>query len=323
MEVGDWKSTGELGPLYRQIRKLGLEQNIAELDAFGFTILEPGKAAPVAWVEGLRDKLLEVAERRTGVKHDVVTGEHGHLDVQPPFKHQYILYYLLLEDPVFQQAICNPYLLALQTYMLGFDCRLSSCTSFVKWRDEQGYGPTLGLHADTPVTHPLPIGKDTHTGNSAFLLTDYTLDNGALAMVPGSHRYARQPRPGEGADAAIPIEAPMGSLVVWNGNMWHGAFPRKTDGLRLVLTMYFNRWYLYPQEDYRRTVTQEILDANPKRLAVLLGLANPNMWDNVQGPDFAGAAQTMAAAYEEAGLPNPAAPHATRIATDEADLAAG
>ena len=323
MQVGDWKSTPELGPLYREIRKLGLEQNIAELDAFGFTILEPGKAAPVAWVEGLRDKVLEVAERRTGVKHDLVTGAHGHLDVQPPFHHQYILYYLLLEDPVFQQAICNPYLLALQTYMLGFDCRISSCTSFVKWRDEEGYGPTLGLHADTPVMHPLPVGKDTHTGNSAFLLTDYTLDNGALAMVPGSHRYARQPRAGEGADAAIPIEAPMGSLVVWNGNMWHGAFPRKTDGLRLVLTMYFNRSYLYPQEDYRHNVTQEILDANPKRLAVLLGVSNPNMWDSAEGPDFRGAAAMMRSAYEEAGLPVPTGGRITDPEPEEANLAAG
>ncbi len=323
MQVGDWKSTPELGPLYREIRKLGLEQNIAELDAFGFTILEPGKAAPVAWVEGLRDKVLEVAERRTGVKHDLVTGAHGHLDVQPPFNHQYILYYLLLEDPVFQQAICNPYLLALQTYMLGFDCRISSCTSFVKWRDEEGYGPTLGLHADTPVMHPLPVGKDTHTGNSAFLLTDYTLDNGALAMVPGSHRYARQPRAGEGADAAILIEAPMGSLVVWNGNMWHGAFPRKTDGLRLVLTMYFNRSYLYPQEDYRHNVTREILDANPKRLAVLLGVSNPNMWDSAAGPDFRGAAAMMRSAYEEAGLPVPTGGRITDPEPEEANLAAG
>lgn len=323
MKIGDWKTTPELGPQYREIRRLGLEQNIAELDAFGFTILEPGKAAPVAWVEKLRDTVLGVAERRTGVKHDLVTGDHGRLDVQPPFEHQYILYYLLLEDPIFQQAICNPYLLALQTYMLGFDCRISSCTSFVKWRDEEGYGPNLGLHADTPVAHPVPIGKDTHTGNSAFLLTDYTLDNGALAMVPGSHRYARQPRPGEGADGAIPIEAPMGSLVVWNGNMWHGAFPRKTEGLRLVLTMYFNRSYLYPQEDYRRTVTQEILDANPKRLAVLLGLANPNMWDGADGPDFRGAAAVMKEAYEEAGLPMPGARHIADLDLSETDLAAG
>lgn len=323
MQIGNWKSTPELGPLYRQIRELGLERNIAELDAFGFTVLEPGVAAPVEWVERLRDRVLDVAHRRTGVRHDLDGGVHGNLDVQPKFKHQYLLYYLLLEDPIFQEAVCTPHLLALQTYMLGFNCRLSSCTSFVKWRDEDGYGPNLGLHADTPVAYPIPVGKDTHTGNSAFLLTDYTLANGALAMVPGSHRYARQPRPGEGADSAIPIEAPMGSLVVWNGNMWHGAFPRTNDGLRLVLTMYFNRAYLYPQEDYRRNVTQEILDANPKRLAVLLGLADPNMWDSADGPDFRGAHEVLCDAQEEAGLPTEASRFAAHEEPSDMQVAAG
>ena len=323
MQIGNWKSTPELGPLYRQIREMGLERNIAELDAFGFTVLEPGVAAPMEWVRRLRDRLLDVAHQRTGVRHDVEGGAHGQLNTQPHFKHQYILYYLLLEDPIFQQAVCNPHLLALQTYMLGFNCRLSSCTSFVKWRDEEGYGPTLGLHADTPVAHPIPVGKDTHTGNSAFLLTDYTLANGALAMVPGSHRHARQPGPGEGVDAAIPIEAPMGSLVVWNGNMWHGAFPRSEEGLRLVLTMYFNRAYLYPQEDYRRNVTQAILDANPKRLAVLLGLADANMWDSADGPDFRGAFDVLRAAREEAGLPTPANPYEAQPDETEVQVAAG
>ncbi len=49
MAISDWKSTREPSPLYRQIRELGLEQNVAELDAFGFTILEPGRALSEAW----------------------------------------------------------------------------------------------------------------------------------------------------------------------------------------------------------------------------------------------------------------------------------
>ena len=72
------------------------------------------------------------------------------------------------------------------------------------------------------------------TCNSAWALTDYTPDNGPIAMVPGSHKYCRQPRLGEGEDMAVPVEAPEGSLIVWHGNTWHGAYPKKTDGLRLV-----------------------------------------------------------------------------------------
>jgi hypothetical protein len=33
MEIGDWRSTRDLNALYREIRQLGLETNLAELDA--------------------------------------------------------------------------------------------------------------------------------------------------------------------------------------------------------------------------------------------------------------------------------------------------
>jgi len=302
MEIGNWKSTQKLGALYREIRELGLETSVAELDAFGFTILEPGRAAPLSFMERLRDTILDVAERRTGIKHDIEKGIHGHLNVQPEQKHQYILYYLLYENPVFQEAVCNPYLLALQTYMLGRTCQIASVTSFIKWKDEAGYGPTLGLHGDTPVHNPIYVGKSTHTGNANWLLTDYTHEGGCLAFIPGSHRRVRQPAPGEGVDEAIPIEAPFGSIVVWNGNMWHGAYPRKIDGLRLNLTTYFMRDYLLPQEDYRSTVTQEILDRNPKRFATLIGLGNANYWNNANGPDFISAHQVLTAANKESNI---------------------
>ena len=305
MEIAHWRATPVIGPLYKRIRELGLEQNVAELDTFGFTILPPGKAAPVEFTDRLRERLLEVAERRTGVKHDVESGEHGQLpNSQPNFSHQYLLYYLLLEDKVFQEGATNPYLLALQTYMLGMDCRLSNAVAFVKWRDEIGYGETLGLHADNTLKHPISIGHETHTGNSAWVLTDYTEDNGAIAFVPGSHQKARHPGPGEGVADAIPIEAPAGSLLIWHGNLWHGAYPRKNEGLRLVMSYYFNRSYLQVQEDYRHTVTPEILADNPKRLAVLLGFGQADGWQSKDGPDFVEANRIKKEAYQEAGINN-------------------
>ena len=39
MDIGDWHSTRDLNGLYREIRSLGLETNLAELDAFGFTVV--------------------------------------------------------------------------------------------------------------------------------------------------------------------------------------------------------------------------------------------------------------------------------------------
>lgn len=311
MDIGDW---GTAGALYQQIRELDLERNVAELDAFGFTVLEPERVAPPGWIDGLRDRMLAIAEERTGVLHDVVTGAHGTLEQEPRSRNQYLLYYLLFEDPVFQEALLSPSSLALQTYMLGFDCRLLNVFGIVKWQDERGYGPGLGLHADSVVPPQLMGGKETHTGNSTLLLTDYTRDDGALAVVPGSHREGRSPDPRlqEGVDRAVAIEAPAGSLVVWNGNLWHGAYPRANPGLRLSLAMYFGRSYLQVLEDYRPTVTDEILTRNPKRLAVLLGLGNPWGVSSAAGPDYSAAARVMAEASAEIGV---VAPPPSRNAT--------
>ena len=41
MQIGDWKSAGSVAPLYRELEQLGLVSNIAELEAFGFTVVPP------------------------------------------------------------------------------------------------------------------------------------------------------------------------------------------------------------------------------------------------------------------------------------------
>ena len=175
MEISDWKSTADLNHVYREIRKQGLETNLAEFETYGFTVIEPDRFAPPEFLERVRRAVLDVAERRTGIKHDLVTGAHGTLDQAPSFKHQYVLYYMLLEDPVFQEYVTNPTLMTIMTYLLGFDFKLHRLLSFVKWQDPRGYGPNLGLHMDSPV-RPLSLtaGKDAHGCNSVFLLTDYT-----------------------------------------------------------------------------------------------------------------------------------------------------
>ena len=41
LQIGNWKATAELGEVYRAARELGIESNLAELEAFGFTIVPP------------------------------------------------------------------------------------------------------------------------------------------------------------------------------------------------------------------------------------------------------------------------------------------
>jgi hypothetical protein len=62
MEIGDWRATRDLNDLYREIRDLGLEARLAELEAFGFTVVE--NALPPELTVRLRDAVLAEAEKR-------------------------------------------------------------------------------------------------------------------------------------------------------------------------------------------------------------------------------------------------------------------
>jgi hypothetical protein len=279
MEIGNWSATPDLNDVYREIRELGLESNLAELEAYGFTIIE-GALTP-ALTKELRDAIIAIAQERLGRKLDL-ENETAHQQIE-------LIPYLLFKHAVFREAVLNQKQLALITYLLGKHCLLSSLTCHLKGPGGAG----LLLHSDTGNAMPEPFSPYSQVANTNYALTDYTEDNGCLAMVPGSHRLHRQPTKWEvGLDGnrrhehVIPIEVPAGSAVVWHGNTWHGSFPRKKPGLRVNLATYFCREYLLPQEDYRHTVPDGYLKEGDERLARLLGRDVVHGWTD-EGPSRA------------------------------------
>lgn len=59
-----------IAQLWPELRALGLESHIAELAVQGYTIVPPHKVAPPAYIAQLREAVLRVSERRTGVTPD-------------------------------------------------------------------------------------------------------------------------------------------------------------------------------------------------------------------------------------------------------------
>ena len=280
MRIGDWTATPDLNRIYGEIRALGLETNLAELEAFGFTIIE-GALSPQLTLR-LRGAVLASAEKRFGRQLD--------LENEAELREVELASYLLYKDAVFEEAVLNEKPLALITYLLGYSCWLSSLTSHVKGPGEVG----LLLHSDTANGVPAPFSAYSHVANCNYALTDYTEAGGCLAVVPGSHRLHRQPTKWEVGLAgnernphAIPIEVPAGTAIVWHGNTWHGSFPRKQPGLRINLATYFCRQYMAPQEIYGDSVPDDLLARHGResRMAQLLGLNHFNGWRD-EGPDL-------------------------------------
>jgi hypothetical protein len=262
-------STSDVMDLYQDVQKCGLVENIAELDAFGYTVVPPDKVGPIEFTDRLRATLIEVHERRTGHRiNDVNTDTTGE-DV--PLSSSWGL---LFEDKIFQEAVLNPAVYSLARYMCGKSVVLGELNAFMKNQDPR---PTHPLHIDQVGTPP-PLPSYAQTVNMTWTLTDFTLENGTTSIVPGSHRFGRPPFDYESdflsenaIVKAIPIEAPAGSLIIY-GPTWHGSYPRSAPGVRMNLFMLFVRSYMRPIRDYRAEATPELLEQNPPEFAEIIGM---------------------------------------------------
>lgn len=276
-----------LDQAWDEICRLGLESYVADLDAKGYTIVPPEIANPNHLSERLLEVCLDIAERRNGERPDLETGSsHTNLEETMIGGRQYtghayrphgplgdVFHSLLLEDEVFEEVLMNPVRLALATYLVGYNAVMSSIGCWIK-----GPGGTyLAMHADNSLPSPLPaqaIGCQT-----TYWLTDFTRENGSTAVVPGSHKWCRQPMGDEkivpenigdaGNAQAIPLEGPAGSLLVHHPNLWHGAYNRITSGLRVSVTNYMLRPFMRTTESYIGKIPQDMLDRHGPRFAIL------------------------------------------------------
>lgn len=265
MKIENWECAGSLPLLYRELQELGLETNVAELEAFGFTVVPPEKVGPPDYHVEIKEAVERiVADRYDSLETDISRWD----DVNDNLR------FILWDDPVFEKVTYNPAGLGLIQYLLGTNCILSLTNAWVKGPGEA----RTGIHGDYLDPTPDALPQPCVNANMHMMLTDFTKEDGAISFLPGSHRWRRQASPPEAkywADRAHPVDAPAGSMVIWGNHTWHGSYPRKTPGVRMTLQCEYMRPRYQPQEPYRETVTQEALDRNPIRFAGLMDVYGP------------------------------------------------
>ncbi len=102
--------------------------------------------------------------------------------------------------------------------------------------------------------------------------TEYTHEGGATKVVPGSHLLRRHPTPEEVAaeEGVISTACPAGTIVFWNGSIWHGGGTRTIDGERVVAHITFSRLAMRPMENYD-FLGDDWLEGKPYEMRVMLG----------------------------------------------------
>ena len=233
-----------------RIAALGLRENVRQLVDDGYTIIQDPAAHAIA--DRVRAAIIACARSTVGRSKGYAAG------------------LLLGRDPVFADAVLVPRLLAMAEFLLGRGFILSQLVGSIR---KKGPG-SLGLHADNS-WFPAPFPPWEIMCTACFVTDEFTLEGGSTLIIPGTHKHRSHPPRDlrKTLDGARAIEAPKGSLVLWNGNVWHGNYPRLIDGERVVLHITYTRVGFAPVEDYRH-LDDAWLAGQPPEVATLLGREN-------------------------------------------------
>jgi len=124
------------------------------------------------------------------------------------------------------------------------------------------------IHADDMVI-PLEKPHRTIVCNSMWALTDFTAANGATRLAPRTHR---EPNPVYGADCAtIPAEMEKGSVLIWDGALWHGGGANTTQKRRTGLAMNYCAGFIRQQENQQLGLSPDLVKGFSPRLQELVG----------------------------------------------------
>ena len=174
------------------------------------------------------------------------------------------IYALFAKTRVFDEPATHPLVLGVLDRVLGPSYQLSAPVGI-----EISPGETAQvLHTDDGI-YPIPRPHPEIVLNTMWALDDFTEENGATRVVPGSQRWVDQ-RP----DDASPIERatmPAGSVMFFTGSVYHGGGANNSDRPRLGTILEYVAGWLRPQENHVLAVPQDIVRTVPQRLQELLG----------------------------------------------------
>jgi ectoine hydroxylase-related dioxygenase (phytanoyl-CoA dioxygenase family) len=117
---------------------------------------------------------------------------------------------------------------------------------------------------------PFPSGYEVQC-NTIWAMTDFTEENGATRLVPGSHRAAD--RLAFEPEETVPGEMPKGSVLFYTGALYHGAGANRSDGVRQGVNITYAVSWLRQEENQYLSVPHDVARTLPDPLLRLIGYA--------------------------------------------------
>jgi ectoine hydroxylase-related dioxygenase (phytanoyl-CoA dioxygenase family) len=230
-----------------------------QLDELGYLVL-PG-LMPAELLRRLRDRVDELFRQEGALAGSEFKQEPGARRLAN----------LVNKGRVFEEVILRPEVLEAMAQVLGPKFKLSS----LNVRSADPHSPCdQPLHADSAA---IADESGYWVCNSVWMLDDFTAENGATRMVPGSHRWGRVPPPEmyEAHAKQELVTGKAGTVVIMNAHMWHGGTANRTDAPRRAMHVYYTRRDKPQQQWQKKWVSAEVQNRLPAEARQILALDDP------------------------------------------------
>ena len=180
-----------------------IQSHVTRIQNDGFTVIE--NAASPELVNSLINALLRIEkEYNLG---PAKTSFEGFKTVR--------INNLLTYDDIFWEVPLHENVLPIVEAVFDKECLLSSFCSLVLGPGQEAQP----MHEDTQLIS-LPRPHIPITLNAIWALSDFTNNNGATRIVPGSHKLDHAPEYGRQYDSVM-ATMPAGSVMLFDSALWH------------------------------------------------------------------------------------------------------
>jgi ectoine hydroxylase-related dioxygenase (phytanoyl-CoA dioxygenase family) len=204
----------------------------------------------------------EIAAVRSALAPHFALGLHG----RNPFEGHETqrVYCLVAKSRAFDRLILDPLMLDVSERVLGPNFLLTA-TLAIKLEPGES---AQDFHYDD-IFYRLPRPRPTCSISTLWAIDDFTPENGATLVYPGSHRWGDD-RPRELPDVATTTMS-AGSVLVYYGTLVHAGGENASRGNRLGISIQYCSAWARQQENFMMALGIEGARALPPRLQELIG----------------------------------------------------
>ena len=259
----------------------------SDLDRFGYCIMADVLSG--AQIEAIRRRIDDQA------RAELEQGRTRLDAVQTRTNGNQWVYMLINKGEVFQDLLTQPLAREVVGHVLGPDYLLSDFAASITHPGNE----LMGLHIDQWwLPQPRPPDEDPHragsisrakvvTGpptpaerpinppvvcNVMWMITDFSEENGATRLVPGSHLSGRHPDPAAEPET-VSATGRAGSAVVFEGRTWHAAALNRSDAPRCGITTYYTAPQFRQMANYAYGTRKDVVAGLSPDLRRLLGFS--------------------------------------------------